>query len=195
MSIVLPNGRLLSLAATAFCLITACSDVTSSSPSGIESIQASSSVPWAGDPELSGILSTARAATAKYHDVSVALADGYSGTTDCKSSPTGAMGMHYANFPLIGDGVIDPAHPEVLLYEPRAHGTPRLVAVEYVVFKLAWLAAHPGQPPTLAGIPFNEAFGPQAHGLPDHYELHVWLWRNNPLGMFESFNPKVSCQP
>lgn len=27
----------------------------------------------------------------------------------------------------------------------------------------------------------------------EHYELHVWLWRNNPLGMFAPYNPKVSC--
>lgn len=205
MSIVSPNGRQLSLAATAFCLITACSDVTSVPPSGIESIRASSSVPWAGDPELSRILSTARAATAKYHDVSAALADGYRATTVCESSSIGAMGMHYANPALLGiipgssplngaDAVIDPARPEVVLYEPQADGTPRLVAIEYVVFRSAWDAVH-SDPPTLGGIPFNPRFYPNAHGLADHYELHVWLWRNNPLGMFAPYNPKVSCQP
>ena len=26
------------------------------------------------------------------------------------------------------------------------------------------------------------------------FGLHVWLWRNNPSGMFEDFNPKVRCR-
>jgi hypothetical protein len=58
---------------------------------------------------------------------------------------------------------------------------------------VAWDAAHT-QPPTLLGIPFDRRFGANAHGHADHYELHAWLWRQNPLGMFYPWNPMVSCQ-
>jgi len=26
-----------------------------------------------------------------------------------------------------------------------------------------------------------------------HYDLHVWLWKNNPAGTFSPTNPAVSC--
>jgi hypothetical protein len=26
-----------------------------------------------------------------------------------------------------------------------------------------------------------------------HYDLHVWLWKNNPKGMFTSTNAAVKC--
>jgi len=25
------------------------------------------------------------------------------------------------------------------------------------------------------------------------YELHAWIWKNNPSGVFYEWNPKVSC--
>jgi hypothetical protein len=31
--------------------------------------------------------------------------------------------------------------------------------------------------------------------MPEHYDLHVWLWKHNPEGMFAQFNPRVSCTP
>jgi len=189
-------------AATIFLSVTACSEVSTPVPAVND--QPGMTVEWAGNPELAKLISTARAATAKYHDVSVALADGYRATTACEANSVGAMGMHYNNPSLLGvifgssplngsDAVIDPARPEVVLYEPTSDG-PRLVAIEYVVFRSAWDAVH-SAPPTLAGVPFDQRFGANAHGLSDHYELHLWLWRSNPLGMFSPYNPKVSCHP
>jgi hypothetical protein len=32
----------------------------------------------------------------------------------------------------------------------------------------------------------------QPRGL-HHYDLHVWLWKNNPAGMFSPTNPAVKC--
>ena len=32
------------------------------------------------------------------------------------------------------------------------------------------------------------------YGLPDFYELHAWIWRPNPSGIFQNWNPKVSCR-
>lgn len=184
-------------------VVGACSDSTTSAPRISAPDESSSAVEWAGNPELAKTLATARAATAPFHDPAVAAAAGYrTSVTSCESSPIGAMGIHASNPALLGlipgtplngtDAVIDPARPEVLLYEPQADGSRRLVGIEYVVFRSAWDALH-DSPPTLNGIPFNQRFFPNAHGLSDHYELHVWIWRNNPLGMFAPWNPKVSC--
>lgn len=144
-------------------------------------------------------LAAIRAATARYHRVEVAIADGYASTVACAASPDGAMGVHYVKEALLGppvpggDATIDPLRPEVLVYEPMRNGRFRLVAVEYLVWRAAWDAANPGDGPSLLGVPFVESFGVKAHGLPDHYELHVWLWRHNPAGMFAQWNPDVSC--
>ena len=54
--------------------------------------------------------------------------------TGCIAHPTaGAMGYHYFNKALIDDLVVDVAKPEGLVYAPRADGSLKLVAVEYVV--------------------------------------------------------------
>lgn len=161
---------------------------------------------WAGDASLSQTLAAARAATAQFHDIEVAVAAGYALGSPCESRAEGAMGHHYPNRSLLGirgvrgtpplvwgdDAVIDLRQPEVLLYEPQADGSKRLVAVEYVVFAAAWDAVN-SEPPTFAGVPFEYKEGVEAHGFEPHYELHVWVWRHNPLGMFYAWNPNVSC--
>ncbi len=32
-----------------------------------------------------------------------------------------------------------------------------------------------------------------APGMPIHYDLHVWVWRHNPSGTFNEYNPNVRC--
>ena len=182
----------------------ACSDPASPDATLVEN-EPAMSVQWAGNPELGKTLAAIRAATAQFHDEAVALAAGYGypPVAFCESSSTGAMGIHHGNFALLGivpgavpptgtDAEIDLLRPEVLLYEPQADGTRKLVGVEYVVYRAAWDAVN-SEPPTLLGVPFDERFGSNTHGHAEHYELHVWLWRNNPLGMFAPYNPKVSC--
>ena len=183
----------------------ACADpATTSTRAAASDDLAAAKVEWAGDPELAKLLAQIRAATSQYHDVDVALADGYRPSrAGCESFADGAMGIHYGQPTLLGlipgsipttgtDPVIDPLRPEILMYEPQADGSRRLVGIEYVVYRAAWDAVHDA-PPTLLGIPFDQKFGPDAHGHADHYELHLWLWRHNPLGMFAPANPKVSC--
>ena len=34
----------------------------------------------------------------------------------------------------------------------------------------------------------------EAHMFQPHYDLHVWLYRENPRGMFEQFNPNATCE-
>ena len=185
----------------------ACSDSTTTTASPAPGDQLfAAQVAWAGDPELAHLIAEVRAATAQYHDVDSAFAAGYRpSAAGCESSDVGAMGIHYGHPALLGlvrgskpttgtDAVIDPLRPEILMYEPQKDGSRRLVGIEYVVYRAAWDAVH-AAPPALLGVPFDQRFGANAHGHADHYELHLWLWRHNPLGMFAPWNPKVSCEP
>lgn len=140
--------------------------------------------------QLAGV----RRATAAFHDLAVAEAAGYGAFHVCTEEPgVGAMGQHFANGALVGDAVIDAEQPEVLVYEPKASGGYRLVAVEYVVFAEAWDAEN-GAPPVLYGRTFSLIPAPNRYGLPPFYELHAWLWEPNPSGLFNDWNPNVSCQ-
>lgn len=141
-------------------------------------------------------LAMVRRVTAKYHDVSAALADGFVSTIECAEEPgLGAMGIHYAHFGRIADPGIDPAAPEVLLYLPTADG-PRLVGVEYL-----YAIGAPGAPvpnpappaPSLFGRTFDGPMPGHGPDQPPHYDLHVWLWQANPSGMFAPWNASLSC--
>jgi hypothetical protein len=96
------------------------------------------------------------------------------------------------NGDLVGDGEIDASHPEALIYEAK-NGKLQLVGVEYVVIAEAWDAANE-MPPTLMGQVFQYVGAPNRYRLPGFYELHVWAWKQNPLGMFTDWNPRVSCE-
>jgi hypothetical protein len=143
-------------------------------------------------------LSTARSATARYHALDLALAAGYRVSPDaqgiaCIDQPgAGAMGIHYANGRLFGDPALDAATPEVLVYEPTKNGRLRLVALEYVVLRDAWDAAH-ASPPSLFGHEFHLVPAGNRYGLPDFYELHAWIWKHNPRGTFDDWNSRVTC--
>ncbi len=132
-------------------------------------------------------LAEVRNATAKYHDVNVALADGYLPSPECAAHPTeGGMGYHYIKPALAGDLESDPLQPELLLYAPTSDGL-KLVGVEY-------FQAAVGQPqPTLFGQAFDGPMPGHEPGMPEHYDLHVWLWDHNPAGMFAPWNVNVKC--
>lgn len=177
-------------------LLAACAQDAPTAPRSLPPEAAFARGGQAGDPsaEMNRMLAAARAGTAQFHRVEVALQAGYVNTGECVSIPTGGMGIHFVNPALMGDASFDPSRPEVLLYEPRKNGGMRLVAAEFLIFSTPWEAAgNPGRP-MFGSQPFYESFGPAAHGLPDHYELHLWIWRHNPNGMFAPFNPKVSCE-
>jgi hypothetical protein len=147
-------------------------------------------------------LSAARAATAPFHQLDAATAAGYTvevfdlngiACIDDIVGHTGAMGIHYLN-PALLDGNVDEATPELVIYEPTKNGDLRLIAVEYLVLRSAWEAAHPGAPaPTLFGRQLELVGAGNRYGLPDFYELHAWIWKNNPLGMHNDWNPTVTC--
>jgi hypothetical protein len=145
-------------------------------------------------------LDDVRDATATFRDVSAAEAAGYgilAGTPleECIDEPgEGAMGFHYVNGDLVGDALVERTSPEALVYVPRPDGGLRLVAVEYVVFAEAWDAQN-ASPPALFGRDFHLIDEPNRYELPAFYELHAWVWKDNPSGTFYEWNPDVSCDP
>lgn len=135
--------------------------------------------------ELNHQLAEVRAATAQYHNLEKALADGFVRNSPCVSSPAGAMGYHYANPQRVNDPAINYLEPEVLVYAPNANGKLKLVAVEWIVPAPIW----PGgaaNPPSLFGLDFHA-------GPPPLLILHAWVWDHNPAGMFADWNPTVTC--
>lgn len=140
-----------------------------------------------------GLVREVRRATRDFFDPSAAMAAGYSSSGSCVSGPEeGAMGVHYPNGDLVGDGMLDAQRPEILIYEQR-DGRLRLLGVEYLVIAAAWHEKNAG-PPALMGQHFHYVGSPNRYGLPPFYELHVWAWRDNPNGMFVDWNPAVSCE-
>ena len=126
-------------------------------------------------------LALARAATARFHDIAQAEAEGYIDINFCEPGE----GCHWLK-PSLVDANFDPEQPEILLYAPGSGSNDwRLVAVEYIVP----LTASPGVAPEgFSGI--ADVWREDAEGA-GVWELTVWLWLSNPNGMFEQHNPKV----
>jgi len=171
-------------------------------------------------PSAEPTLEEVRAATERFRDVNQALAEGYvrEPTNTCetadmmgKPASDGAMGIHFMRPDLLGisappnprvDGNgthIDFLKPSVLIYEPQADGSLELVAVENLVFTKAWYAKGNNKPPSFQGVEFDHMIDDpgspidEAHMFEPHYDRHVWLYRENPKGMFAKFNPAVTC--
>jgi len=131
--------------------------------------------------------------TARFHSVRQAVAAGYQPASPCVASPAGGMGIHYENAALMDDPTIDPARPEILLYEPGSNGSLRLVGLEYWKRDADGNLATSDDRPSLFGQPFDGPMPGHSPVMPVHYDLHVWIWKHNPSGLFAAFNPRVSC--
>jgi hypothetical protein len=123
----------------------------------------------------------------------------------------GAMGIHFFRPDLLGiagppnprvdgNGVhTDFLRPSILIYEPQANGSLELVAVENLVFANAWKEAGHNAPPSFHGVTYDTmADDPstpvdEAHLFEPHHDRHVWIYRENPNGVFAPFNPAVTC--
>jgi hypothetical protein len=152
-------------------------------------------------PKLSPELEKVRATLDKYQDPIQAIHDGYFSTLGCVYYPAagghgevayvpGGMGVHFLNPALVGPQV-DPAKPQVLLYEPQGDKL-RLVAAEWFVP----LATGVKERPQLNDRPFDGPMEGHPPLLPlalHHYDLHVWLWKENSAGLFSPTNPDVKC--
>lgn len=177
----------------------------------------SGGLPRAAEPDLAAV----RTATARFRDVKVALAEGYvrdpmniCDTADMMGKPAevGAMGIHFFRPDLLGitappsprvngNGThTDFAKPSILIYEPQKDGSLQLVAVENLVFIKAWEAAGNTAPPSFQGVLYDRMVDDpattvdEAHMFEPHYDRHVWLYRDNPKGVFAQFNPNVTCK-
>jgi hypothetical protein len=158
----------------------------------LATVLAPATVALAGSEEFCEIKEV-RKATAHLRTVEAAMAAGYAQFKVCVDEPgEGAMGIHYVNGALAGDAVVDPLRPEALMFEPGAHGKMKLVGVEYIVFQDAW-DANNDSPPTLFGEEFHLVPAPNRYDIPAFYELHAWVWKHNPSGLFEDWNPNVHC--
>lgn len=152
---------------------------------------------------MSPELQAARAALAKYSDPIVAVKDGYYSTVACVdfstgakdgpiTYPPGAMGVHFLNTANIGP-VLDPAKPQVLIYEPVGDKLVLTAAEWFMPEQVANGTAPTIFGQTLAGpMDGHEPIMPAALR---HYDLHVWLWKDSPKGMFSSTNAAVKCAP
>lgn len=146
-------------------------------------------------PQQNALVKIVRDATERFRDVSKATGEGYALAFGCVSGGDyGAMGLHFVNSDLVGDGEVDAARPEIVLYEPLRNGRVRITGVDYLVFVADWDAKHPNAgPPQLNGQLFHLFESPNRFGLPAFYTLHVWAWKDNPNGTFVNWNPDVSC--
>ena len=141
-------------------------------------------------------LQSVKAATARYHSYKQAVRAGYSVAGEpCVASPLGTMGIHAVNPALMADPAISPLRPEILLYVPKANGKLRLVGVEYWKADADGSLATDDDRPSLFGQPFNGPMPGHNPTMPVHYDLHVWIWKANPSGLFAQFNPALSCTP
>lgn len=165
-------------------------------------------------------LAAMRTATERFRDVEVALAEGYvrDPTDSCETAAMmgrpaeiGAMGIHFFRPDLLGitappnprvDGNgthTDWSRPSILIYEPQADGSLELVAIENLVFQAAWHAAGNSERPSIHGRQWDRMQddpatpADEAHGFEPHYDQHIWLYRDNPRGRYEPFNPNVTC--
>jgi hypothetical protein len=138
----------------------------------------------------------ARMVSARFSDINEAYAEGYINFYKCTEQPgVGTMGQHLVNLDYVGDPAINPLRPEALVYEPTVNGGWRLVAVEYVVIKQDWENAFgTTRIPTVLGQEMLFRAAGNRYGLPDFYERHAWLFKNNPDGLFADWNPNLSCR-
>jgi hypothetical protein len=156
--------------------------------------------PTAAEEPHKAQIDALRKAMEKYKDYKVAVRDLYLSTVGCvhysgekvaghMHYPKGAMGVHFVNVTI--RGAPDPMKPNILIYEPVGKEL-RLVAVEWLVP----FTAKTKKRPALFGKPFDGPMEGHEPLIPKqyvHYDLHAWLFKDNPLGMFTPTNPNVSC--
>lgn len=153
-------------------------------------------------------LEAARRATAKYHDVRVAEADGF----HAFGPDVPGMGIHYVGG---HSAAFDAEHPDILLYEKNesAPGGFSLVGVSYLLTAEAGADGQPKNPPfpkslaswhrhsNLCVFPDRSvnaslsetdclAQGGRFNAL-TRWMVHAWIWKDSPTGVFSPTNPRV----
>jgi hypothetical protein len=144
---------------------------------------------------VAAFVARTHAATDRYRDRTVAVANGYR-----RIGPDfPSMGEHWLNVPLLVRGEVDPDRPPILEYV-TVDGRPVLAGV-------AWALLAPNGPPVTpipappgawhfhAGTVDEESFilGHANHATSDSLGariavLHAWIWLDNPAGLFATDN-------
>lgn len=153
-------------------------------------------------PDLPPELLAVRTELDRFQDPYAALREGYFSTVGCLEFPgggaegemdyrPGAMGVHFLNPAYIAP-TLDPLKPQVLLYE-WVNGELHLTGAE-------WFAPVEVAPeaPTIFGRTLEGPMVGHEPILPrelHHWDLHVWLWKDNPNGLFHPTNSTVTCPP
>lgn len=136
-------------------------------------------------------LAQVRQATARYHSIANAIADGY---VDAAFILPG-VGCHLINFGLI-DFMTDLTAPELLIYSGNCDGSgvekAVLRAVEYVI--PCGAAGCPNTPVPEGFSGDDDVWEPFVDDITPIYlwTLHAWIWRNNPDGIFVKINPRIN---
>ena len=137
-----------------------------------------------GQPQLAAL----KAATAKYHSLAAAAADGYVPAGGCVPG----MGYHYVDYGQFG--AMDPQQPDGLLYTADKHGRLTLAGAEWFVFDTDQNPATPNaQAPEMFGQQFDGPMPGHEDGMPVHYDLHAYIWAENPDGLFATWNTNITC--
>lgn len=213
-SVILPIAAALFMVGTSTPLM---AQSAASDPSPTSEASELAYAPASGEPTLEEM----REALRRFENVEVALEEGYvqdpsamcfTAEMEGRSAEEGAMGIHYfrpdllgltsTEPPVTGTGIhTDFRRPAILLYEPQPDGSLELVGVENLVFEEAWRAAGHEEPPTFHGRAYDHMVDDpstpdvsESHDFAPHFDQHVYLYRDNPLGTLEPFNPNVSCQ-
>lgn len=167
-------------------------------------------VSWEQLRAIDTMLTTARDANAKYRDVAVARADGYIQVTQVVPG----LGAHFVQPALMASGVLDPAHPPILLYDRGADGGFELVGVAWTMPKRAGVETPPASPFGALGawhyhtdlcfdlrsgaatVSAQAAAGCRAGGgtfvRETPWMLHAWLFRPSPEGVLSHQNSTIT---
>ena len=119
----------------------------------------------------------------RFRDVGTAIDEGYRTTATYVQSEEGVLGI-----PFINRNVekLQPTKPQVVLYGLTEEG-------QYRPFGLKWFvpADDRNSPPTLFGKQFVGPIEGDSALVPKHYALYVWLFYENPDGLFATYNPAI----
>ena len=92
-------------------------------------------------------------------------------------------------------------NPAILLYEPQADGSLKLVGVENLVFMHPWQKTGNHAPPMFAGRVWNTMADnsstpeDEAHRFEPHHDQHIYFKKMaNPKDQLMPFSPNVTCK-
>jgi hypothetical protein len=159
----------------------------SARPASNEVAQSGSAPTYVRDSAFVRDSTRLRAATAAFKSLDAAVAAGYPGDAPgclANAAMGGGMGYHHINEKLVDDS-IEVERPEILVYGRGKNGEYVLNGVEYMVP----YSVHPRDrpAPTVMGVKLK------AFDKGRFWYRHVWIWLDNPKGLFADWNPRVTC--